>query len=380
MKQILMVTRPICPPWDEASKNFAFELSQNIEGQHFHLLTCGKLKNLKPQTTVHPIYSSPALRMSWKEKLRLLAFLLKLPENIDALHFLFTPSPLTTFIVKCVILPKAARNKKIKTIQTVATLDFKRINCKNVREYLFADFIVTHSEYSQAFLREKGLVNARVIRPGIDLAKFRKAAPDEALKQELGIDPHDRVLLYTGEYVRLGATDRIVEALPEIVRKVPNVKLIFAMRIKSDADIQKRTEVKQKIKAMGLQANVIYLETFSDMAKLYNIADVFLFPVSNMSGKFDIALTVLEAMASSLPVVMSDIQPLKEACQIPDCARKDTFDDPKKLAASVVEVLQNEDLANKLGTNARANVEQHFNIIDRANDYEKLYQEINLAQ
>ena len=32
-RKILLFTRPLTPPWDEASKNLAFELSQNMEGK-----------------------------------------------------------------------------------------------------------------------------------------------------------------------------------------------------------------------------------------------------------------------------------------------------------------------------------------------------------
>ena len=46
MKRILLLTRPICPPWDEGSKNFAYTLAKYAGDFEIHLLTCGKVDDL----------------------------------------------------------------------------------------------------------------------------------------------------------------------------------------------------------------------------------------------------------------------------------------------------------------------------------------------
>lgn len=378
MKHILMVTRPICPPWDEASKNFAFDLAKKIPDHYFHLLTYGTLQNKPANVVEHPIYTSPDLRLSLGQKLRLLRFLAGLPKEIDVMHFLFTPSPITTHLIKKVALSRYANkgNKKIRTIQTIATLNFSTINKSNVNSYLFADRIVTHSDYSRKFLEKLGCHNVERIYPGIDTDKFSQKPRNVELAARLNIKKHELVVLYTGEYVRLKASDLIADALPLLAKKVPDIKLIFACRIKSREDILKKKEIAQKISHNGNDNKVIYLETVEDMVSLYNMADAFIFPAAAMSGKFDIALTVLEAMSTQIPVIINDIPPLNEVAQSPYCAIVKPLTNPDELAKTIALVLRDKEEADKLGRNGRENVRRFFNIDKQAACYAELYAKI----
>ncbi|MEA3273243.1 MAG: glycosyltransferase family 4 protein [Patescibacteria group bacterium] len=382
-KQILMVTRPICLPWNEASKNFAYELARRIKGNTFHLLTYKNLPEKKANIKEHPIYTSPDLQLSLKQKLRLLKFLARLPAGIDILHFLFTPSPLTTAILKRTVLPmaRAGKSNHFSTIQTVATLNFLKMNSNNWKTYLFADKIVTHSDYSKNLLLKLGVPNVTCIKPGIDLQKFKPRPKNKLTLKKLGIAEEEKVILYTGEYVRLRAMDTIIASLPQLVKKYPTLKLILACRLKSHEDSVKKKEVQKKIAELGLTNKVIFLETFPKMEQLYNLADIFIFPVKEMTGKFDLALTVLEAMASGLPVIISDIQPLIETVQRPNSALTltSTTKAPRELTLKILEVLQNNKLANKLKVRARKNAESFFDIRECTKQYEQLYATIKTA-
>lgn len=39
MSSVLLVTRPIVPPWDEGSKNTAWQIAANARRHEFHLMT-----------------------------------------------------------------------------------------------------------------------------------------------------------------------------------------------------------------------------------------------------------------------------------------------------------------------------------------------------
>ena len=379
-KQILMVTRPICLPWNEASKNFAYELAKRIKENTFHLLTYKNLPKKLANIEEHPIYTSPDLQLSLKQKLRLLKFLARLPAEIDILHFLFTPSPLTTAILKRTVLPMARARKAspLSTIQTVATLNFPKMNSNNWKTYLFADKIVTHSNYSKNRLLKLGVLNVTCIKPGVDLQKFRPRPKNKLILKKLGIEEDEKVILYTGEYVRLKAMDTIIASLPQLIKRYPALKLILACRLKSPQDAEKKKEVQKKIAELRLTSKVIYLETFPEMNQLYNSADIFIFPAKEMTGKFDLALTVLEAMASGLPVIISDIQPLTEVIQYPDSALTlaNTERTPRELTLKILKVLQNNKLANKLKVNARKNAESFFDIKECTKKYQQLYKKV----
>ena len=90
------------------------------------------------------------------------------------------------------------------------------------------------------------------------------------------------------------------------------IKFLFACRIKNDADAKKKELVKRKLKEAGALNSVRFSDTFSDMPKLYNLADIITFPVSNMAGKFDVPLVIIEAYACGKPVILSDLPAFKE--------------------------------------------------------------------
>src|SRR6185369_1985978 len=112
---------------------------------------------------------------------------------------------------------------------------------------------------------------------------------DAAALAGYGISNDDFVVMFNGEYVRLDATDDIVASLPELFAKIPNAKFVFANRIKDPKDVIKREEVRETLKANGILDRVVFTDTFpdiGDMSKMYNIADIIVFPVRNMKGKF----------------------------------------------------------------------------------------------
>jgi glycosyltransferase involved in cell wall biosynthesis len=172
---------------------------------------------------------------------------------------------------------------------------------------LYADVLVVYSDFTKRILAELGFSNVMRIYPGINLDFFTPAPKNKALKETFDIQEDDIVLVYPGEYTRLGGTDALVEALLHTIPQLPNLKMIFACRIKNNDDIVKKKSVQHIFHTNGLGDNVKFVETVPNMHEMYNLADVVLFPVEKMGGKFDVPLTVIEAYASKKPVIISDL-------------------------------------------------------------------------
>ncbi|MBD3238531.1 MAG: glycosyltransferase [Candidatus Moranbacteria bacterium] len=371
-KNILMVTRPIYPPWDEASKNFAWALVNRLRYFNFHLLTYKKLKNLDSHLEQHSIYTNPSLRLSFGQKARLLRFLAFPPQPIQLMHFLFTPSPQTTNLIR--LLKLFGRFGQAKTIQTLATLDFQKVNQNNIKSFIFADQVVTYSHHTRKFLKDLNLNNVKTIYPGVDQTKFYPAKKNPELEREFKIKPKQKIILYTGEYHRLQASDTIAQSLVKLKTVFPDFKMIFACRIKSDHDYKKQHQLKRFFKQKNLDSQIMYLETFKKMRQLYNLADLFIFPVKQMTGKFDIALTVIEAMACGLPCIISDIKPLNEVFQQKNCALALKPINSYNLFTAMHSILANPALAQSLSRNALLNIQKNFSFRQCSRQYQALYQ------
>ena len=77
MKKILLITRPIAPPWDEASKNFAYYLARNLDMFEMYILTNGYLPDLPKHIHQKPIYTSNKLTYFQRARLLKLRHILK---------------------------------------------------------------------------------------------------------------------------------------------------------------------------------------------------------------------------------------------------------------------------------------------------------------
>ena len=369
-KKILLVTRPICPPWDEASKNFAYYLAKNISDFEIHILTNGILPDLPKNIIQENIYNSNSLNFS--QKIKLFKFLRKNRSNFDVVHYLFTPTKQNSFLIKTL-----AKSTKGKTIQTIATLREDLYSDNDLKSMLFADSIITYSDYSKNKLETLGFNNIQRIYPGIDVEIFFPTPKNQELMKKFGFEENDFVINFAGEYTRLGAIDNVIEAFTKSSKEAPNLKLSLAVRIKNEKDAEKKKEIIEKLKANGVFEKVAFQDNGGYvMQDVFNLCDVSIFPVQNMNGKFDVPLAVIEAMACEKPVIISDIPILREFSSDNNSAIIEAGN-VKQLSEKILDVYQNKQKYVEIGKNARKYVEENFDIKKVAEKYKEVYGKLN---
>lgn len=365
-KKILLITRPIAPPWDEASKNFAFYLAKNLDMFEMYLLTNGLIPDLPPHIRQKPLYTSNNL--SYFQKIRLLKLRKLLREDFDILHYMLTPNKLNTFSFRALV-----GSRRAKTIQTVATLREDLFRDSDFKKILFADLIITYSDHAKEKLNSLGFKNVKRVYPGIDMREYQKVEKDKDLMKEKNIFPEDFVINFTGEYTRLGAIDTVIESFIKVSEQVPQAKLSLAVRIKNQKDADKKKEVVKKLKGNGVLDRVSFFDNGSyKMALVYNLCDVSLFPVENMKGKFDIPLAVVEAMACEKPMILSDLPILKELTS-PASSVIIPRGDAQALSEAILDLYNNPEKREQMGKEARKFVQERFDIRDIAAIYQKIY-------
>lgn len=370
MKKILLITRPISPPWDEASKNFAYFLAKNIREVEINLMSkVGEtLSELPANAVQHGVYTSSEIaEFNLEQKLRSLFFQFLSRGKYDINHYFFTPTTLNSLLIKNFLT-----SKKTKTIQTVATLREDIWTDQDLKKLLYANLIITYSDYAKNKLNGLGFDNVTRIYPGIDLIKYRPQTKDKETLEFFHIKEDEIVITYPGEYVRLGATDNIINSLPEIFRQIPNAKFVFANRVKNEKDARKKAEVEARLNEFGISDKVVFTDTFSDMPKIYNMSDIVIFPVADMKGKFDVPLAVIEAMACEKPVVISDLPILKEFAA-PDNSVIIETGNNEQMIKEIVSLSQDKELCQKIGKAARIFSQENFDINQVAKKYEEVY-------
>ena len=370
-KSILLATRPLVPPWDEASKNFAYFLGREVVGHNLSLLTTTiPLVGLRESVQQIPIFLSGHFNLS--AKWALFRYLWSARHSFDVTHYIFTPTKTNTRLIKNFAFPT-----KGKTLQTIATLRQDLYSEEEIRSLLFADQLVVYTDTTKASLNDLGFTNVTRIYPGIDLKRYQKAPKNMDFIRSLGFDESHFLVMYPGEYTRLGATNMLVESLTTFFLSNPdtNIRFVFANRIKNAHDQKKKEWVQETLGRAGLAKFVAYSDTVPDMPSLYNSADVIAFPVVNLSGKFDVPLIIIEAYACGTPVILSDLKEFSEFSNPKICVSIEAGSGAR-FTESMAYLKDNPLVCEQLGQNARQYAEEHFDLTETARQYADIYSQL----
>ncbi|HBO16871.1 MAG: Glycosyl transferase group 1 [Candidatus Moranbacteria bacterium GW2011_GWE2_35_2-] len=383
-KKILLITRPIAPPWDEASKNFAFTLAKDLSDNknlELHLMTNGQVDELPSSVIQEKIYTHSQNDFGFFQKLRLFWFLILNAYKFDILHLLFTPTKFNTGMMRVVLNISGSRiffgknsgMTDIQSIQTVATLRQDLFSDEELKNLMFGDLIITYSDFAKEKLLSLGIKNVERIYPGIDLENY---SPKETRVKNENYALNDFVINFAGEYTRLGAMDDVVEAFIKVSGKIPTAKLSMAVRVKNKKDADNKNKVVEKLMKNNLLEKVVFHDDGKfNMADIYNMADISIFPVQNMRGKFDVPLVVVEAMACAKPVIISNIPILEEFSNKENSVRIEAGN-VEQLTAAILDLHDNPEKRKKLGISARKYVEQNFDIKNVSKQYAEIYEKI----
>jgi len=134
-------------------------------------------------------------------------------------------------------------------------------------------------------------------------------------------------------------------------------------------DGPQRKKLEAEAAALGIAKYVLFTGFSRDVKKMLNIMDIMVFP----SLKEGQPIALLEAMAMSRPVVATDIPGVNETL----INRADGIlvrpEDPLELALALETLLKDQQKADAMGLAARKAVEEKFNIRDKIQQYERIY-------
>ena len=179
--------------------------------------------------------------------------------------------------------------------------------CKKIMEK--TEKILCVSNYIKSHIIEKLNVNAeRVIKLEncIDTNKFnRKMAAEEKnnLKNKYSIKCEDQILLFTGRFTREKGIKELLAAISAIDRS--DIKLLVVGSFFFDTDIKSDFEIEIKKYVENIKDKVIFTGyvPYEEINKIYAIADVAVIP---SMWEDPAPLTIIEAMASGLPIITTD--------------------------------------------------------------------------
>lgn len=184
---------------------------------------------------------------------------------------------------------------------------------------------------------------------GIASAEFGEYSPD-ASRTPLGFTPDDQVVGTVARLIPGKGLNTLLEAMSLMAKIMPRLHLVVV------GDGPERSKLEQYSRGLGLEGKVRFLGWRDDVPALMGGWDCFALP--SLSEGFN--LSVLEAMASRLPVVVSDLPALREAV-VP--GRGGLMIHPgsaPELAAALLHVLKAPEKAKAMGEYNRQRVDAFF--------------------
>lgn len=157
----------------------------------------------------------------------------------------------------------------------------------------------------------------------------------------------------------------LLQAVSLIAREVPEFQLAIA------GDGPESSQLRELVENLQITQHVRFLGLVRDIPALLQQARMFV--MSSISE--GVPLTLLEAMASGLPCVATQVGGIPEALEDGVTGILVSPRDPQALAAALLRLQRDEELARRMGAAGRRRVEEHFDVRQMVARYEQIYLE-----
>jgi glycosyltransferase involved in cell wall biosynthesis len=222
------------------------------------------------------------------------------------------------------------------------------------------DKIITLSYATKNLVQRNGISPSKIeVIPNmydpqfLKMVDFYSKEPREKVRRDLGLNSDSFVVSYIGRIVSEKGVGYLLESIPSILRRFPRTCFAFAGKGPETAKLVNQAN------HLKVRPNVIFtglLDTDS-LAKLYSISDLIVAPqiIFEAFGR-----SILEAMLASKPVITTNVGAPKEFVShkktgivIPAC-------DSNAIAEWTIKLLEDNELRQTLGANARIYAESMF--------------------
>ncbi|MBW6462132.1 MAG: glycosyltransferase family 4 protein [DPANN group archaeon] len=191
-----------------------------------------------------------------------------------------------------------------------------------------------------------------VIPNGVDIGKMKTDFDYNHEKSKYAL-PHEKIVFYVGRMVWEKGVDILVGAIPAVLKRNPNAKFVFA------GTGYMTDRLKKIAHDIGVSDKVNFVGFVDDdtLKRLFRISSAFAIP----SRYEPFGITALEAMACSVPVVVSDTGGLAETVNHEVDGIKVWPESSESLAWGINKVLSDDNLAHDLSENAYKKINEHYN-------------------
>jgi sugar transferase (PEP-CTERM/EpsH1 system associated) len=228
-----------------------------------------------------------------------------------------------------------------------------------------ADEVLTvSSRLADRLARDVGVPRTRLrtIRNGVDLERF-DPHHRESVRRDLGIEDDVVVFGTVGRLVPVKDHATLLRAFAEAVRGYPRTMLVVA------GDGPLREALQRQAGDLGVADRVRFLGHRADVERILAAFDVFV--LSSVSE--GMSNTILEAMATELPVIATAVGGADELVVEGETGMLIPAGDPERLAGAMASLASNGARRRSMGGAARQRARRDFSLSRMIAEYEQLY-------
>ena len=188
------------------------------------------------------------------------------------------------------------------------------------------------------------------IAPGIDTDHF---SPQDAreLRNELGLS-EKKVIVSVGRLVHRKGQDVLIEAMPAIIKDVPDAHLLMI------GEGPYRGYLENRVKALGIQESVTFIGRiqYVDLPMYLCVGDLFVMPSRSRLAGLEVeglGIVYLEASACGLPVIAGDSGGAPDAVLEGQTGLVVDGTQKSEVASAVVELLLDPERSQAMGIRGR---------------------------
>jgi len=204
-----------------------------------------------------------------------------------------------------------------------------------------------------------------VVPNGIEIERFGRPVDREAIRRRLGLRPDARVILAVGNIREIKGYEFLIESFARIVDQDERLSLVIC----GIDMLGYRANLDRLLAKKGLAGRILFTDFVSDIEAVYGAAD--LYALTSISEGF--SLTTVEAMASLLPVVVTDCIGPREIITTGRDGIIVPRRDPELFGQTMLELIRDPLRSRALGEAGRRTVEKRFSVQESVRGFEELF-------
>ena len=271
----------------------------------------------------------------------------------------FQPDILVTYLIHADLfgrmLGKIFGIKKIVCSQRGSLLQWEYLRFfDRLTRFLVTKYIVQTETAKKDLMRKLRVAENKfvVIPNGIDTEGFNFEINVKDKKSELKINPKNINIICVSKLRDGKGHKYLLKAFEESYNKNKNVNLMLV------GDGEKREKLLDQIENYESKNNIYFLGDRSDVKEILKISDIFILPTlgEGMSN------AIMEAMASGLPIITTDIEVNKELIENNKTGILIPIKNIHEISVSVEKLISDPNYANSLGMRAKEKIYSDFSI------------------